>query len=167
MESEDWEAGRLLDEGEDILDVKAEERALVADLLAAGVREVRLPSDEEWVRLAGGEKGDRYPWDAMDGRGMKEESAILERANTAELGWQKTTPVYLYPLGESEPFKLMDLAGNVWEWVSGVGDGRAVRGGSWADHQRSACVAVRLDGHPHYRDDLIGFRLVAPVLSEF
>ncbi|MFQ5436193.1 MAG: NACHT domain-containing protein, partial [Anaerolineae bacterium] len=37
------------------------ENKLVANLVAAGATEVRLPTESEWVRAAGGESGARYP----------------------------------------------------------------------------------------------------------
>ncbi|MCI0649249.1 MAG: SUMF1/EgtB/PvdO family nonheme iron enzyme [Chloroflexi bacterium] len=117
--------------------LRPEERALAADLLAAGVTEVRLPTDAEWTRLAGGEASDRYPWDPVGGPATADPAAIRERANTDELGWGRTTPVYLYPLGASQPHGLMDLAGNAWEWTATEArGGRVVRGGSWLDTQR-------------------------------
>ena len=61
--------------------------------------------------------------------------AILARANTSESGIGGTSPVAMYPLGESKPFGLWDVAGNVWEWTDSWDDeektGRVVRGGSW------------------------------------
>ena len=87
---------------------------------------VRLPTEAEWLRLAGGEKEgkkERYPWDAPgSGRVTDAESEagkqmILARANTDESGIGGTSPVAMYPLGESKPYGLWDVAGNVWEWM--------------------------------------------------
>jgi energy-coupling factor transporter ATP-binding protein EcfA2 len=145
------------------------ERALVADLLVAGGKQARLPSQSEWARLAGGEADDRYPWDPAGGPATKEPAAILERANTSELGWLRTTPVYLYPQGASRPFGLMDLAGNVWEWTGSWYDeeqrGRVLRGGSFYDYQGYARVSIRNHGYPYNWFSHVGFRLVAPVGS--
>ena len=85
---------------------------------------VRLPTKTEWLRLAGGEREarqERYPWDVPGSRRVtrdeKERDAILAWANTRESGLGGTSPVAMYPLGESKPFGLWDLAGNVWEWT--------------------------------------------------
>ncbi len=143
------------------------ERALVADLLATGAVEVRLPEDQEWVKIAGGQEKDRYPWDAVGGPATRDAGAILERANTSELGWGQTTPVYQYPGGQSVPYGLMDMAGNGWEWTNTEtqSGGRALRGGSWNYDQSNARVASRNDNNlPYNRRNNIGFRVVAPVL---
>jgi formylglycine-generating enzyme required for sulfatase activity len=144
-----------------------QERVLIADLAAANIKEVRLPTDEEWTRLAGGTTADRYPWDKVAGPATTEESETVERANFNALGWGSTTPVYLYPWGQSQPHGLMDMAGNVWEWTGSWYDdkesGRVVRGGSWGILQRNLRVSARGHFNPHFRYNNIGFRLVAPV----
>ena len=124
--------------------------------LQIGTFTPRLPTDAEWLRLAGGEKEgkkDRYPWDVpRSGRVTDYETeagkaAILARANTSESGIGGTSPVAMYPLGESKPFGLWDVAGNVWEWTDSWYDkeqsGRVVRGGSWHYRQASARPSVR------------------------
>ena len=87
---------------------------------------VRLPTEDEWLRLAGGAKAgqkERYPWDVLgsghitDSESDAGQQMILARANTAESGLDGTSPVAMYPLGESRPFGLWDVAGNVWEWA--------------------------------------------------
>jgi len=133
---------------------------------------IRLPTDAEWLRLAGGEpegKKERYPWDAPgSGRVTESTEAILARANTAESGIGGTSPVALYPLGASRPFGLWDVAGNVWEWTDSWYDAdtgvRVVRGGSWGLNQRGARPSVRDGFDPVYSRDL-GFRLVSPISS--
>lgn len=137
---------------------------------------VRLPTEAEWLWLAGGEKEDqreRYPWD-MPGSGrvtddQKDKDIILAQANTAESGLSGTSPVAMYPLGESRPFRLWDVAGNVWEWTDSWYNkeqtGRVVRGGSWYYLLRNARPSVRLRLGPDSSFDNIGFRLVSPISS--
>ena len=136
----------------------------------------RLPTDAEWLRLAGGEKEskkERYPWDVpgsgrvTDYETEEGKAAILARANTYESGIGGTSPVAMYPLGESKPFGLRDLAGNVWEWTDSWYDkeqrGRVVRGGSWHSIQGNARPSGR--GRSALSYSGVGFRVVFPISS--
>ncbi|GAB4542790.1 MAG: hypothetical protein Kow0063_35230 [Anaerolineae bacterium] len=148
----------------------AEDRALVAGLLEAGVSEVRLLTEGEWLAVAGGTRErDRCPWDPPEGPATRDRAAILARANTFEAGLGGTSPVAMYPLGASQPFGLMDLAGNVWEWTGSWYDeekiGRVLRGGSWDGARGLARVAARLRFSPYLSDLISGVRLASPVLS--
>ena len=87
----------------------------------------RLPNEQEWEWAASGGKR-KYPW------GDKPEPD-KSRANLGnEVG--HTTPVGSYPAGAT-PEGLMDMAGNVWEWMENLygqkdfPEMRALRGGSW------------------------------------
>ena len=77
---------------------------------------------------------ERYPWDPPRGPATSKEEAIRARANTSESGIGGTSPVGMYPLGVSQPFELMDLAGNVWEWTANLHD---------KDRQAVCCAAAR------------------------
>lgn len=144
------------------------ERALVADLLAAGAQTVRLPSDAEWARCAGGEAKDRYPWDGT-GRATatSDVAMITARVNVSESSIGQTSPVAQYPQGASTPFGLMDMAGNVWEWTqTRTNDGGYWRrGGSWYGNASSMRVSARYDWVPDFSVFSGGFRVAAPVGS--
>jgi len=132
---------------------------LVADLVDTPMQEITLPSEAEWVQAAGGEEGDRYPWDG-EGESTghlpdeKRLKAVLARANVDESGLGHTTPVAMYPAGAGFPSGtengIMDLAGNVWEWTRDVDkDGWVwLRGGSWASSADRARVGSRNNAHP-------------------
>ena len=143
-------------------------RALVAGLAEAGAVEARLPTEREWVRLAGGEGDDRYPWDGPTGA-TTDKATILTCANTNESGINNTSPVAMYPQGSSRPFGLQDMAGNVWEWTASSHEqgGRVLRGGSWLFNQRYARVSVRHSSSPGLANLNLGFRPVAPVDSGY
>ncbi|MCO5189468.1 MAG: SUMF1/EgtB/PvdO family nonheme iron enzyme [Anaerolineae bacterium] len=147
--------------------VTAAERELVSDLFA-DVEIVRLLSDEEWTRVAGGESNDRYPWDTA-GRvtDRNDKKTITARANVNESKIGQTSAVAQYPQGASVPFGLMDLAGNVWEWTQTQRNenSRWLRGGSWNHDRGSARVAVRF-GYGPGDSNFIGFRVAAPVISD-
>jgi formylglycine-generating enzyme required for sulfatase activity len=68
----------------------------------------RLLTEEEWEAAASGQEGREYPW------GNEWDD---ERCNSEELKLEKTTPVGIFPKGDT-PDGIVDLAGNVWEWTT-------------------------------------------------
>lgn len=115
----------------------------------------RLPSEIEWEWAAGRGKRE-YPW-APDKGSPTEKLANYDQHERA------TTPVERYPEGAT-PEGLMDIAGNVWEWMVNWYDAvklcRSVRGGSWDDLEVDLRCAARYDIHPGYRGTDVGFRVV-------
>ncbi len=121
----------------------------------------RLPAETEWFwaaagRGAGGELRD-YPWPPKKG-GPTDKLANYGHNVGA------TTPVGSYPEGAT-PEGLMDVAGNVWEWMDNwheeyTDKARSLRGGSWYGYGSILRCSARLNYFPELRNDGIGFRVV-------
>jgi formylglycine-generating enzyme required for sulfatase activity len=115
----------------------------------------RLPTEIEWEWAAS--SGSReYPWLPKNG------TPIDELANHGRKIWG-TTLVGRYPEGAT-PEGLMDMAGNVWEWMDNWYDKyeetRSVRGGSWSNLRDYMRCSYRSRLSPFYRLGDVGFRVV-------
>ena len=151
---------------------------LVTLNLQPGTFAPRLPTDAEWLRLAGGEregKKERYPWD-VPGSGRitdakpKQERQRSWRGETDESGIGGTSPVAMYPLGASKPHRLWDVAGNVWEWIGSWYDkeqtGRVLRGGSWDYCRGRARPGFRFRHNPDHSDGTSVFVWSPPLVLD-
>jgi formylglycine-generating enzyme required for sulfatase activity len=158
-----------------------EARAYCAWLAAQSGIAFRLPTEVEWEAAARGPQGRPFaPGDAFDAL----------RGNTAQTLLKRTSPVGVFPAGDT-PEGVCDLAGNVEEWTASLfgpgveseeapfgypyaaGDGRedpqapadvrrVLRGGAWHVDRALARAAARLSSHPAVRENECGFRLACP-----
>ena len=78
----------------------------------AASRSMRIPTFDEWMYCALGQRGRRAPAGSPQ-RGS---------ANTSELGVARATPVGAFESGRTPDHGIYDLLGNVWEWIDAPPD---------------------------------------------
>jgi formylglycine-generating enzyme required for sulfatase activity len=150
-----------------------EARAYCAWLSAQTDRIYRLPTEHEWEAAARGQALRRYAYDGP---------FDPAKANTFETRLKRTTPVGVFPEGDT-PEGISDVTGNSSDWTlspytdhlevpdefpeASVGardDASQVwwvsRGGSWIGGQQYAHAAHRFKALPDFRNFGLGFRVV-------
>jgi formylglycine-generating enzyme required for sulfatase activity len=129
----------------------------------------RLPTEDEWENAArGGTSTDFYWGNYLRTTGLKHSSyAYCERSDLPNAQDVRSCPDHVREAAEpgycANPFGLMHMLGNVWEWTGTVtmgAAGRVICGGGWYGSSQYCRASVHSYGNAFYRDIGLGFRAV-------
>jgi formylglycine-generating enzyme required for sulfatase activity len=144
----------------------------------------QLATEAQWERAAFGPDQWIYPWgDAIDcSRGNSDDETAVDShvvpGGVGCDGYPQTAPMGSFPAGATA-YGLLDMAGNVWEWINDwrnwryydrspyenltgpeTGEMQIVRGGSFHYGLTYMRTATRHSAPPEHRADAPGFRSV-------
>lgn len=135
---------------------------------------IRLPTEREWhLAVFGSSHCQPQPWESPFPPATDDASSDSTPANNltkyANIGkaLDRTSPVGMFADGVSNPYKLVDTLGNVWEWQANYFDwsfrALALRGGAYTTSAADVDRALRGCREPTGRDTDVGFRILIEV----
>ena len=142
----------------------------ITHLNATGNGRYRLPTEAEWEYACRASSTQAYCFGDSEAQlGEYVWSSTNSNNQTQPVGWKR-----------QNIWGLHDMHGNVWEWCQDwygdysaevatdprgpeIGTSRIIRGGSWDNFPSNAKSAYRRWIAPSYRDNFIGFRVVAVI----
>jgi formylglycine-generating enzyme required for sulfatase activity len=134
-----------------------EARAYAGWLSARSGLACRLPTEAEWERAAAAGSSTAFWWGDAHGTGM----ANCRDCNARPI--YGSTPAGSFP---ANPWGLVDMNGNVWEWTEDCWPGdaacaaRVIKGGSWYYYSPNATVKARARNEAGQGSYNIGIRVV-------
>jgi formylglycine-generating enzyme required for sulfatase activity len=129
----------------------------------------RLPTEDEWENAARGGTSTEFYWgDHFTTTGLIHSSyAYCDRADLPHAQDVRSCPDHDREKDQpgycANPFGLMHMLGNVWEWTSSVTMGtvgRVTCGGGWYGSSKYCHASEHNWGNAYYRDIGLGFRVV-------